>query len=293
MGCSDSRLLAPRVPPPPAPPPSSSNYSPPPAPQPTSYFAMDAAAKCPFYMQAAAKKGTGQMNLKVLSPTAHMQNYSYAEAFKTLDLDAVKKDLFECMTTSQDWWPADYGHYGPLFIRMAWHSAGTYRIQDGRGGANTGNQVCRPPTHPAHSNIAATRPSCRSVPPPRPPALDPSRACIAKQRSEAACALFSSEGHSGLSTTRFLSSWTAVRQLLKLVLAVCRLLALRAAELLARQWQPGQGTPAALADQEEVWQETLLGRPGAQPRAACAPHRAVDACVTLVRRSDHPAHLFR
>jgi catalase-peroxidase len=66
------------------------------------------------------------------------EKFNYAEEFKTLDLDELKKDIIEVMTTSQDWWPADYGHYGPLFIRMAWHSAGTYRIADGRGGAGSG-----------------------------------------------------------------------------------------------------------------------------------------------------------
>ena len=65
------------------------------------------------------------------------EDYNYAEEFKTLDLDALKKDIEAVMTTSQDWWPADYGHYGPLFIWMAWHSAGTFRIGDGRGGAGT------------------------------------------------------------------------------------------------------------------------------------------------------------
>jgi catalase-peroxidase len=65
-------------------------------------------------------------------------DYKYAEEFRTLDLNAVKKDIEDVMTTSQEWWPADFGHYGPLFIRMAWHSAGTYRISDGRGCASSG-----------------------------------------------------------------------------------------------------------------------------------------------------------
>jgi catalase-peroxidase len=71
-------------------------------------------------------------------------SFNYAEAFKTLDLEALRKDLFELMTRSQDWWPADYGHYGPLFVRMAWHSAGTYRTGDGRGGASSGTQRFAP-----------------------------------------------------------------------------------------------------------------------------------------------------
>jgi catalase-peroxidase len=90
-----------------------------------------------------------QLNLKILHQNSHMSNpmgeeFNYAEEFKKLDLEALKKDLYALMTDSQDWWPADWGHYGPLFIRMAWHSAGTYRMGDGRGGAGSGNQRLAP-----------------------------------------------------------------------------------------------------------------------------------------------------
>jgi catalase-peroxidase len=90
-----------------------------------------------------------QPNLQVLhhnspQPTPLGDEFDYREEFKTLDVEALKRDMFELMTTSQDWWPADYGHYGPLFIRMSWHSAGTYRIADGRGGGGQGAQRFAP-----------------------------------------------------------------------------------------------------------------------------------------------------
>jgi catalase-peroxidase len=90
-----------------------------------------------------------QLDLHVLhqhSPRASPmgEDYNYADEFKTLDVDALKRDVFEVMTTTQDWWPADYGHYGPLFIRLSWHAAGTYRIEDGRGGAGDGSQRFAP-----------------------------------------------------------------------------------------------------------------------------------------------------
>ncbi|MCH8952363.1 MAG: catalase/peroxidase HPI [Proteobacteria bacterium] len=116
---------------------------------------MDGDITCPMRGQTTAGTRSNrdwwpnQLNLKVLHQNSPLSDpmgkaFNYAEEFKTLDLDALRKDIFELMTTSQDWWPADYGHYGPLFIRMAWHSAGTYRIADGRGGGGTGQQRFAP-----------------------------------------------------------------------------------------------------------------------------------------------------
>ena len=90
-----------------------------------------------------------QLNVDVLHQHSSESNpinngFNYAEEFASLDYYALKEDLYELMTSSQPWWPADYGHYGPLFIRMAWHAAGTYRIGDGRGGGGTGNQRFAP-----------------------------------------------------------------------------------------------------------------------------------------------------
>ena len=116
-------------------------------------------ANCPFSGGALTHSVAGslknadwwpnQLNLKILHQHSAKSDpmgeaFNYAESFKSLDLDAVIKDLHALMTDSQDWWPADYGHYGPLFIRMAWHAAGTYRIADGRGGAGTGAQRFAP-----------------------------------------------------------------------------------------------------------------------------------------------------
>jgi catalase-peroxidase len=105
-------------------------------------------AKCPFIHSGGPSNREwwpSQLNLKLLREFDPMeQGFNYAKEFKSLDLAAVKKNLTALMTDSQDWWPADFGHYGPLFIRMAWHAAGTYRIRDGRGGAGAGQQRFAP-----------------------------------------------------------------------------------------------------------------------------------------------------
>jgi len=129
---------------------------------------MDKETKCP--VSGKTHSGTSnrdwwpnQLNLKILhqNPPAGDpmgETFNYAKEFKTLDLDAVTKDIEKVMTTSQDWWPADYGHYGPLFIRMAWHSAGTYRIHDGRGGAGSGTQRFAPlNSWPDNTNLDKAR----------------------------------------------------------------------------------------------------------------------------------------
>ena len=130
--------------------------------------------KCPFSGGNSAKQSAGagtrnndwwpnQLKLNILRQHSSLSNpmgktFNYAEAFKSVDLAALKKDIHEVMTTSQDWWPADYGNYGPLFIRMAWHSAGTYRTGDGRGGAGSGTQRFAPlNSWPDNANLDKAR----------------------------------------------------------------------------------------------------------------------------------------
>ena len=117
---------------------------------------MTDATKYPVLNIQSAGSGTSnkdwwpnQLNINILhqhsaQSTPLNQDFDYPKEFNSLNFDALKQDLYELMTTSCDWWPADYGHYGPLFIRMAWHAAGTYRVGDGRGGAASGNQRFAP-----------------------------------------------------------------------------------------------------------------------------------------------------
>src|ERR1700742_2062893 len=132
----------------------------------------DAASRCPVVHDRIPYPSQGdgnrawwpeQLNLKILAKNPAVANplgedFDYKAAFESLDLPAVKRDIEEVLTTSQDWWPADFGHYGPFIIRMAWHSAGTYRISDGRGGVGSGQQRLAPlNSWPGKANLDKAR----------------------------------------------------------------------------------------------------------------------------------------
>ena len=140
----------------------------------TTSYNVNSESKCPFSGGSAPKKAAGagysnrdwwpnQLRLNILRQHSSLSNpmgetFDYAKEFQSLDLAALKNDINQVMTTSQDWWPADYGHYGPFFIRMAWHSAGTYRIADGRGGAGAGTQRFAPlNSWPDNANLDKAR----------------------------------------------------------------------------------------------------------------------------------------